>query len=1295
MGAIDKLQQRPTFGSALVQQAMQEARTDPKAQAQLQQLVDQRPADFEDAAQVDHCHQLLAELSKDTFQIVPNRQTGALGKPEVLEARITKVKDEARRVDITPPPPAPPVYRQDPLNVTGHAPAGSKVELYNASIPGRPALGSVVADANGAFNYELTDETKFKFGDQIGVRLSGRDGQQGRPLIVPTEPFLITNTVTTYFTRSGGVENDVRTDYASAQVALDKKTDERPPFFQQSLVKPKLDVPSVVEQPYLFTIIGGDDAVEPNASLKVTVGNDVFQTKSDDMGQFALKVSGVIPGQRLSIEVRDLNGNGIDIPARVPPIALPQQQLIAGMSSSSEGLRVNALGLVPPGGALIARNASTGVVSELAADKNGKLDGVVKGINTFDAFEVAVRDVNGHVSEQAALLVAVPQMKVGTVIAASSLNTREPDLVSALQNLSGPPVDLVVNGQKKPGGPFLPLPTLPQLPVHAILEVIKDGAVVQSLRADVGGKLNDAMLRGVHVGDALSFRLRDAAGRLFPTEIKGFVVPDGKCASKVSGHVPARLQPLDATAIGTGSLTVDPSWLAPARVVVGKMIPTDFQQRHAIVSQVGGALINTPPVDFMAQHFPEQKLVDGATLLVQQQAGKKLITIEVPGTVGRETFGYDDITGDLHNVSEQKLPALKQALSQALAIVGAAYAQGKEPGDVSYDRALGAAKTLMFVLDRFAVQNPASAQAAKQVALDVLGSKPFVFEITPRDVVGAGRTEAIEAPTSQSLTLLQTRTLAMGAIGRVDNLRGATRPAVDASALSSIASFDGATLKLDGKGVVAAGDQLVVKVGDKVHTFTAEKGGALSASLPVASGTVVEFAQRSADDKGLDQRGLNPITRAVVLQTPILGEGHVVGVDALVQRAPAAADVVAAVFGGAAVKGLPPGGSIALVSGGEVVARLAIDESGQLGKIKGLAVKDGDVVDVRVLDAAGRPFAPISQGVVVGPTALSTGKAKLDVDALSLRAVIDQVGSGSLAAPRFPPNGSYANRLPSEAYAELNPFYGPSSTLETQGDRYTTKAAFPPGLLPDLAKASGGRGSSMGNSVSLSAHRHDTGTISIGAGYYLDNQRPDFGFTFNENTGELGSRFRSGSAPASIVDELPRLTTTLQTSLAFVAVAQKVGSEPGDGFYDLAARAAKTTLFVFDQLTQKHPTFRTEILAAVRAAVPPSMPFDLPPVANAAGIAQTAPTDAVPDSKLTFWNAVHHDDVIGRARADRWSPPGGIDNALDGLTPQRPNAGVGFFGTRPTQPFFGGNRSLADVPATAPTTPLYMRARER
>lgn len=1294
MAAIDKLQQRPTFSTGLVQQAMQEARANPTVQQQLQQLVDQRAADFEDPGQVDHVHQLLAELCKDTFEVVPNRQAGAVGKPEVLEARITKVKDEAHRVDITPPPPPPPSYFRDPLNVTGKAPAGTVVEFYNASVPGRPSLGAVTADVQGQFSFELTDETKFAFGDQIGVRLVGADGAKGRPLIVPTEPFLITNIATTYFTRVSGTPQDVRTDHTTRRDTLDKKTDDRPPFFQGALVGRELTAPAVVEQPYLFKLTGKDDAVEPNATITVRVGNETFATKVDDQGQFALKVSGVIPGQRLAIEVRDLNGHGIDIPARVPPIGLLQASIAAGMVPDGDVVRVSAFSAVPPGGALIVRNASSGVVSELVADQHGKLDGVLKGIKPFDAFEIAVRDVNGHVSEEASLLVSLPAngSKKASVVLASSLDAAEPDLACAFRALAGPPVDVMVNGKAKPGGPFLPLPTLPKLPAHAVLEVVKDGAVVQALRADGDGRL-DGMLRGVHVGDALSFRLKDAAGRQFPTTIDGFVVPNGKVLSTVRGVVAPRLAPLDATAIGTGGLAVDPAWLAPAKVLVGKAVPQDFQQRHAVTSQVGGAILAAPEAHFMAEHFADMPLKDGASLTVTQSQGQKTVGVDVTGVAGSPfSFGFDDVTGTLHGVSAAELPKMKTALQATLAMVGAAYAQGKEPGDVGYDRALGAAKTLMFLLDRFAVQNPTEAKAAQQVALDVLGTRPFRFDIAPRDVVGAARPLPIEAPTSQALNLLQARTLAMGAIGRSDPLRAATRGAVDTAALSSVASYDGKTLTVSGKGVVAAGDELLVKVGDTVHRFTADKAGALQGKVDVAPGTVIELAQRGADETTLDQRGLNPIVKAVVVQEAILGEGHVVGMDALVQRAPDARDVVKAVFDGTAVKGLPPGGSVVINDSG-TITRVAIDAAGTLGKFKGAAIKNGDIVDVSVRDAAGRPFAPVVQGIVVGAAGetAKTGRAMLDTDALSLRSVIDQVGSGQLALPTFPKReGDYGPMPTSEAYAELKPFHGPSSTLEEQHGRFSTKAAFPPGLLPALAQGPEKRTLSMGDSVSMSAHQWDSGEINIGVGFYVENQRPDFKLRFDDKTGVVTDN--ATGKPLSVPDGLAKVTTLLQTSLAFVAVAQKVGSDPGDGFYDLAARTAKSTLVICDRLIAQHPTFRTEILAAVRAAVPTSMPFDLPPVGNASASAQTPPTDRVPERQLAFWNTVHHDDVMASSRQDRYRP-----RSVEMPVNNRPAVGGGgFFGGGS---FFtaAGNKPATTSPAPGgqSTVPLYMRTLTR
>lgn len=1312
MPAIDKLVQRPTFNSTLVKQAMQEARTDPKAREQLQQLVEQRAGDFEETAQVDHVLQLLTELSKDKFEIVPNRQSGSVGTVEVLEARITKVKDEKVRVDITPPPPPPPSYRRDPLNMTGKAPANSVVEFYSASVPGRPLLGTAKADASGHFSYELTDETKFVFGDQIGVRLQGHDGTKGRPLIVPTEPFLITNTETTYFTRASGTPVDVRTDFTSTQRALDKNTDDRKPFFQAALVDRALEVPSEVEQPYAFTLVGKDDSVEPNSTITVRVGSEEYKTTVDDLGKWALKVRDVAPGMRLSIEVRDINGNGVDIPARVPPIALPAPQLAAAMTAAvdGDGLRVKVADLAPPGGALIARNARTGVVSELVADKQGRLDGVLKGIEPFDSFEIATRDVNGHVSEQTELLVHMPK----GVVLAQSLDVKEPDLASALQHTCGPPVDIMVGGKAKPGGPFLPLPALPKLPAHAQLEVVKDGVVVQTLRADANGKLDanggaGPMLRGVHIGDALSFRLKDAGGRMFPTQVTGFVVPDGALQSKVSAFVPPSLQPLDASRVGSGTLALDPAWLAPARVLVGAHAPTDFQQRHAVQSQVGGAILKQPEAAFMSEHFggagaSGDVLKSGASVVVTQEQGRKTLTIDTgaPGARGAVSFGFDDTLGTLTpNIAATDLPRLQSALTASLAVVGAAYAQGLERGDVAYDRALGAAKTLLFLLDRFAIANPSEAGAARAAAQAAIGNGPFRFELAPRDVVGPSRKEPIETVTSSAMNLLQARTLAMGDVNKSSALTGASRGAVGVSALSAAAKYDGKTLTFDGanapaaQGIIAPGDELLVKVGDKdVHRFVADKKGVISGSLDVKPGTVIEIAQRGPDEKKLEDRHINPVSRAVVVEAPILGEGNLVSLDALVQRAPDAKSVAEALLhGGPAPSGLPPGGSVVALKDGREVARVAIDENGALagsgaqGGVKGSA---GDLVDVRILDAAGRPFANVMKDVVIGQS--GSGRARIDTDALSITSVLEHVGSGALSLPSFPKrtrDNGYGEREPHEIHADLNPTWGHSSTLENAHGRYSTKAAFPPGLLPDLAKGPEQRRLSLGDSVTLYALQMDAqynsgkggGEIKLGAKFFVENQRPDFEVIFDERTGELTEQWSRG-AKFAVPGDLGKLTTLLRTSIAFVATAQKLGSEPGDGMYDLAARTAKSTLVIFDTLIQKNPTFRTEILAAVRAAVPVSMPFDLAPVGNAAPTLQVPPTDRQPEKKLAFWSAVHYADSIENSKRSRFDA---VDVDMSNLEVRRPNLNAtGFFGGGN---FFGGT----DKPDTRTALPLYLR----
>ena len=470
----------------------------------------------------------------------------------------------------------------------------------------------------------------------------------------------------------------------------------------------------------------------------------------------------------------------------------------------------------------------------------------------------------------------------------------------------------------------------------------------------------------------------------------------------------------------------------------------------------------------------------------------------------------------------------------------------------------------------------------------------------------------------------------------------------------------------------------------RVSTFSTPLGGSTRRRL--TSGAAVAIVPcRAGAEKG--DPHLHQVGRAVVVAEPILGEGHLVAFEALVQRAPTAHDLVTAVFSGTPVKGLPPGGSIEIVKGDDVV-RIAVDHKGQLGTRKGAAVNDGDIVDIRVLDAAGRAFAPVAVGVVAGENAMNTGRMKIDVDALTITGVLEHLGTGTLTLPKFP-KGAAAREMPEEAYIELNPFHGPNSSVEASGGRYRTQAAVPAGLLPELV-AGAVRGS-IGDSVSLAASQWADGTLSVRAGYFINNKRPDFDFTFNEDTGELRGRF-AGTAQWDVVTGMATLTSFLQTSLAFVAVAHKVGSAPGDGFYDLAARSAKSALVVCDHLIAKNSTYRTEILAAVRAVIPAGMPFDVAPEANAATTAQQAQTDRLPTKQQSFWNAVHrHDRDLelqqgggGDIDGDRlWSRPLNF-NATRVQSPMNAPA---------TKPFFGGG-SLASMAAQS-SAPLFTRTLQR
>lgn len=168
-----------------------------------------------------------------------------------------------------------------------------------------------------------------------------------------------------------------------------------------------------------------------------------------------------------------------------------------------------------------------------------------------------------------------------------------------------------------------------------------------------------------------------------------------------------------------------------------------------------------------------------------------------------------------------------------------------------------------------------------------------MLELTPKGVVGAGRPVGLERPTSSSQNLLQTRLLAMGDVGRKEPLKKPTHGAVDVAALSASSTFKDGSLGIAGQGLVPPGAELLIKAGDTVHRVVADDKGHVDVTLAIPAGTVVELATRALSKDGeRAERTLNPVVQAVVAGgAGLLGEGHLVPVSSLTQRAPSAVAV--------------------------------------------------------------------------------------------------------------------------------------------------------------------------------------------------------------------------------------------------------------------------------------------------------------------------------------------------------------------------------------------------------------------
>ena len=827
MSHIAQLKSASVVTQSLVRQAMLEAKSDPTKMSALQEAFEGKAeAQFEKVDQFDQMQQFIQNWACDKFELRPNTANRIPQRPTITEARITKVDDVVREVINRPPaPPVNPGRYRDPLHITGVAEPGAKVEIYNASVPGRPVIDTVTADATGKFRVELTDETKFSFGDQMGVVVVDGGGSKSRPVIVPTEPFQVTNTTTNFRNHSGGAIT--RTDVTSHMRAMPANHDVRAPFYQAGKVSTDNVEPKSAGEPWSMTLKGKDDAVEPNSTVSVKVGNETFETKVADDGTFALKLSGFLPGDVLKVEVRDINGKGIDHQLQVPHVRNEHARIAAGMfiaptltaptggretvGSEPPWVAFKASEVTVPHGAVVIKNKTTGEISELTADAKGSINGAVGGISEFDVLQIATRDANGNFSEKTTEMVVMPDKSYGEFLVPTEglTGAKGPALEKILEAIEGPPNDLFIKrgGKeiKDPRGPFLAMPAVKGLPPHGQLAVVRDGEVVQTLRADDKGVVK-GYLRGVSVGDRLDFRVLDAAGRRFPQEVVGFEVPDAGKKTKLTKdnlHTPSDARSLaDCVAmVGSGKLDVEHSWVQAFSIgaQANPPAPNDFKLHYSPLVFSGRPAPNIPVGEpqQMIEQLPAalaQKFGVGAAISIslRESNGTQALTIGD----GRQnvTVGVDYVVGAVNAgnfsspLTQAHLPQLGQALKMSLALAAAAYDQGKEPGDLVYDRAISSAKTVLYALDKFAEANPTLAAEAKAAAVDAM-PKDFPFELfgadrVPPDTQQRPLADVTAGKRTSTMSLIEARAAAMG---RVDvpppSTSGMNAPRVDVAAI--------------------------------------------------------------------------------------------------------------------------------------------------------------------------------------------------------------------------------------------------------------------------------------------------------------------------------------------------------------------------------------------------------------------------------------------------------------------------------------------------------------------------------
>src|SRR5690606_7775900 len=155
-------------------------------------------------------------------------------------------------------------------------------------------------------------------------------------------------------------------------------------------------------------------------------------------------------------EVKDINGKGIDATYAAPEVELnvagladavarppsPRQPADAGqvVGNGPPWVHFKAADVTVPHGAVMMRNMSTGDVYELKADAKGRINAAVGGIAAFDVLEVVARDARGNISNDAELMVMLPeQVKRGApfFMPATELTQKQPDVTKVIEAIKG------------------------------------------------------------------------------------------------------------------------------------------------------------------------------------------------------------------------------------------------------------------------------------------------------------------------------------------------------------------------------------------------------------------------------------------------------------------------------------------------------------------------------------------------------------------------------------------------------------------------------------------------------------------------------------------------------------------------------------------------------------------------------------------------------------------------------------------------------------------------------------------